>query len=157
MLLTSKAIASNPESSEEQIPHNRLLSSMTVQYVQQIRWWLEWNLENETAKATKPKLPTSAHHRPDRVQLKAWPNLAPTPASIYTSLHKKISKKNTVTYVGMVVEIMWPCYGVHITVCMALLVFVFCQPVHSCIEPSLHGLDFLFRNLLWRLVSVLFW
>ena len=37
---------------------------------------------------------------------------------------------------------MWPCYGVHITVCMVLLVFVLCQPVHSCIEPSLHGVDF---------------
>ena len=28
--------------------------------------------------------------------------------------------------------------GVHIAVCMALLVYVLCQPVHSCIEPSLH-------------------
>ena len=37
---------------------------------------------------------------------------------------------------------MWPCYGVHITVCVARLVFVLCQPMHSCIEPSLHGLDF---------------
>ena len=43
-------------------------------------------------------------------------------------------------------------YGVHITVCMALLVFVLCQPVHSCIEPSLHGLDF----FICRLVSALF-
>ena len=59
MMLTSTAVASNPESSEEQILHNRLLSSMTVQYVQQIRRRLEWNLENET-EATKPKLPTSA-------------------------------------------------------------------------------------------------
>ena len=25
---------------------------------------------------------------------------------------------------------------------MARLVFVLCQPVYSCIEPSLHGLDF---------------
>ena len=39
---------------------------------------------------------------------------------------------------------MWPCCGVHITVCMALLIFVLCQPVHSCIEPSIHGLDFIF-------------
>ena len=38
---------------------------------------------------------------------------------------------------------MWPCYGVHITVCVARLVFVLCQPEHSWIEPSLHGLDFL--------------
>ena len=37
---------------------------------------------------------------------------------------------------------MWQCYGVHITVCLALLVCVLCQPVHSCIERSLHGLDF---------------
>ena len=34
--------------------------------------------------------------------------------------------------------IMWPCYGVHITVCMACLVCVLCQPVHSCIDPSIH-------------------
>ena len=52
---------------------------------------------------------------------------------------------------------MWPCYGVHITVCMALLVCVLCQPVHSCIEPSLHGVDFFLEIFLWRLVSVLFW
>ena len=51
---------------------------------------------------------------------------------------------------------MLPCYGVHITVCMALLVCVLCQPVHSCIEPSLHGLDFFLEIFLWRLVSVLF-
>ena len=37
---------------------------------------------------------------------------------------------------------MWPWYGVHITVYMALFVCVLCQPVHSCIEPSLHQLDF---------------
>ena len=46
---------------------------------------------------------------------------------------------------------MWPCCGVHITVCMAQLVFVLCQPVHSC------GLDFFLEVFLWRLVSVLFW
>ena len=40
---------------------------------------------------------------------------------------------------------------------MALLVFALCQQVHSCIEPSLHGLDlFFFEIFLWRLVSVLF-
>ena len=38
-----------------------------------------------------------------------------------------------------------------ITVCMAFLVFVLCQPVHSCIEPSLHGLDFFLEIFLWRL------
>ena len=30
---------------------------------------------------------------------------------------------------------MWPCYGVRITVCMALLVFVLCQPEHSLRHP----------------------
>ena len=50
---------------------------------------------------------------------------------------------------------MWLCYGVHITVCMALLVCVLCQPVHSCIEPSLHGVDFFLEIFLWRFVSVL--
>ena len=35
-LLTSMAVASNPEFSEEQIPHDRLLINMTVQSVQQI-------------------------------------------------------------------------------------------------------------------------
>ena len=47
---------------------------------------------------------------------------------------------------------MWPCYGVHITVCMARLVFVLCHPEHSCIEPSLHGLDFFLEIFLWRLL-----
>ena len=48
--------------------------------------------------------------------------------------------------------IMWPCYGSHITVCMALLVYVLCQLVHSCIEPSLHQLDFcleIFAETFW--------
>ena len=45
---------------------------------------------------------------------------------------------------------MWPCYGVLITVCMALLVFVLCQPLHSCIEPS-QGLDFFLEIFSWRL------
>ena len=49
---------------------------------------------------------------------------------------------------------MWPCYGVHITVCVALLVFVLCQPVHSCIEPSLHGVDFFLEIFLWRLLHL---
>ena len=48
------------------------------------------------------------------------------------------------TYVGMVVE--WPCFGVHITASMALLVCVLCQPVDSSTEPALHRLDFL-KNL----------
>ena len=50
---------------------------------------------------------------------------------------------------------MWPCYGVHvhITVCMALLVCVVYQPVHSCIETSLHQLDFFLEIFLWRLFS----
>ena len=37
-LLTLTAVDSNPESSKEQNPHNRLLINMTVQSVQQIRW-----------------------------------------------------------------------------------------------------------------------
>ena len=72
-LLTSTAVASNPESSEEQIPHNRLLINMTVQSVQQISRWPEWNPENETAKAKQPRL---CLHGP-RAQLKARSNLAP--------------------------------------------------------------------------------
>ena len=42
---------------------------------------------------------------------------------------------------------MWPWYKVNITVCMALLVGVLCQPVYSCIDPSLHELDFFLGNL----------
>ena len=50
---------------------------------------------------------------------------------------------------------MWPCYGVHTTVCMARHVFVFCQPVHSCIEPSLiHGLDFFLEIFLWIYIII---
>ena len=45
---------------------------------------------------------------------------------------------------------MWSCYGVHVHayVCMALLVCILCQPVHSCIETSLHQQDLSFRNFL---------
>ena len=42
-LLTFTAVASSPESSEEQIPHNTLLINMTVQSVHQIRRRPEWN------------------------------------------------------------------------------------------------------------------
>ena len=43
---------------------------------------------------------------------------------------------------------MWPLHMLWSIVCMALLVCILCQLVHSCIEPSLHGLNFsLFRNL----------
>ena len=80
MMLTSMAVASNSESSEEQICHNRLLINMTVQYVQQIRQRLEWNPENETAKATQRKLPTSAYPAPRAIEGAA--QLAPTHASI---------------------------------------------------------------------------
>ena len=45
----------------------------------------------------------------------------------------------------------------HITVCMAILVCVLCQPVHSCIKTSLHQLDFFLKIFLWRLVSALFY
>ena len=52
---------------------------------------------------------------------------------------------------------MWPYYGVHITVCMACLVFVLCQPVHSCIDHPYTWTRFLFLEIfLWRLVFVLF-
>ena len=52
-LLNSMAVASNPESSKEQIPHNRLLINMTVQSVQQIRLQPECNPVYGTAKATQ--------------------------------------------------------------------------------------------------------
>ena len=35
-----------------------------------------------------------------------------------------------------------------------VLFFVLCQPVHSCIEPSLHELDWFFEIFLWRLVHL---
>ena len=47
---------------------------------------------------------------------------------------------------------MWPCYGVHVHItvlCMAFLVCVFCQPVHSYIKTSLHQLDF-FLEIFYR-------
>ena len=50
-----------------------------------------------------------------------------------------VGTKFTATYNRDDCWIMWACYGVHITVCPALHVFVLCQPVHSCIGPSLHG------------------
>ena len=65
-LLTSMAVVSNPEYREEQLVHSRLLVNMTVQSVQQIRWWPEWNLENKTVKATHPN-----YLIPDSIQLKA--------------------------------------------------------------------------------------
>ena len=42
--------------------------------------------------------------------------------------------------------IMWPWYGVHVTVCMALLVCVLCQPVRSLSHPYTSA-RFFFRNL----------
>ena len=62
-----------------------------------------------------------------------------------------VGTKFTATYVGMVVEYCGHVMEVHITVCMALLICVLCQPVHSCIEPSLHGVDFFLEIFLWRL------
>ena len=61
-----------------------------------------------------------------------------------------VGTKFTATCVGMVVE--WPRYGVHvhITVCMARLVFVLCQPVHS----SLHWLDFRLKIFLWKSIII---
>ena len=46
--------------------------------------------------------------------------------------------------------------GAYLHVCMTFLVCVLCQPVHLCIEPSLHGVDFFLEIILWRLVSVHF-
>ena len=46
----------------------------------------------------------------------------------------------TATYVRMHgFWIMWLCYWVHITVCMAyaFLVYVLCQPVHSCMQLAI--------------------
>ena len=37
---------------------------------------------------------------------------------------------------------MWPRYGVHITVCVALLAFVLCQPVHSLSHPYMGQISF---------------
>ena len=45
-------------------------------------------------------------------------------------------------------------WSAHHCMCMACLVFVLCQPVHSCIESFLHGLDFFLEIFLWRLVPV---
>ena len=45
---------------------------------------------------------------------------------------------------------MWLCYGV-MSLC---LVFVLCQPVHSYIEPFLHGLDIFLDTLLWRVLLI---
>ena len=47
-VLTSTADASNPESNEKQIPHSKLLINMTVQFLQQIRQWLESEIQRMT-------------------------------------------------------------------------------------------------------------
>ena len=66
---------------------------MTVQSVQQIGRQPEWNQENKTAKATQPKF-CLPQHNTDHVQLKAWPNLAPTPADYIAAtvlcVHKQL-------------------------------------------------------------------
>ena len=38
---------------------------------------------------------------------------------------------------------MWLCYGVHIIVCMALIVYVLCHPVHSLSHPYISKISFL--------------
>ena len=59
-----------------------------------------------------------------------------------------VGTKFIATYVGMhgYWIMLWSAYHyVHGT---SFLVYVLCQPVHSCIEPFLHQLDFsVFRNL----------
>ena len=76
------AVASNPESSEEQICHNMLLINMTVQYVQQIRYNQS---KNEIAKAGTLPIVCLPQHTctTDHMQLKAWPNLMPTHARLH--------------------------------------------------------------------------
>ena len=49
---------------------------------------------------------------------------------------------------------MWPWYGVCITVCMAILVCLLCQLVHSMSHPYIGQISL--EIFLWRLVSVLF-
>ena len=43
---------------------------------------------------------------------------------------------------------MWPWYGEHITVCLALFVCVLCQPVHSLIHPYINQISFQ-KSSLW--------
>ena len=53
---------------------------MTVQSAQQIRWQLEWNLENETAKASQRNFAYLTMHH---TQLKARPNFI-LPMPVFT-------------------------------------------------------------------------
>ena len=63
----------------------------------------------------------------------------------------------TATNIGMVVEYCGHVMECICTVCISLPVFVVCcQPVHSCIDSPLHGLDLFLEIFLWKLVSVLF-
>ena len=48
----------------------------------------------------------------------------------------------------MNVAMLWSAY--HCALCMALLVLGLCQQAHSCIKPSLHGLNFFLEIFLWR-------
>ena len=76
-----------------------------------------------------------------------WPHYSTTIPTLVTINLVPTRHCHLWVYVGMVVEL-WPYYGVHTTMCMALLVRVLCQPVHSCIEPHIPTLPrFLFRNL----------
>ena len=74
-------------------------------------------------------------------------------------IHTHLGTDHSSYYVEIVVvECMWPWYGVHITVCMALLVGVLCQPVQSLNHP-IHRLDLFLEIFLYfgaRLVSDLF-
>ena len=69
-LLTLMALAGNPESSEEQISHNRLLINMKVQSIQQIKSDSDLS---ETQRTRLPKLhsqvlPTSVYHGPCAIE-----------------------------------------------------------------------------------------
>ena len=51
------------------------------------------------------------------------------------------------------VAMLWSAYHcVYGTSCF----YILCQPVHSCIEPSLHGLELFLEIFLWRFVLFFF-
>ena len=46
---------------------------------------------------------------------------------------------------------MWPCYGVHICMCMDFLFVYFVSQCTHALNPPQHGLDFFLEIFLWRL------
>ena len=79
-----------------------------------------------------------------------WPHYSTTILYISSSgtlVGTKLTATNVVILNNM--AMLWSAYHcVHGTSC-----FVLCQPVRSCIEPSLHGLDFFLEIFLWRLYN----